>query len=220
MWADLLAAGAWSRGYKPMIISLEMSPEEQRERIYAMMSKGRFKISELSRGDIDLDDFRTWSGRTLADKHDFIIVSNTGVQTVTPNVIQAKIDTHKPDIVILDYMQLMMDNAKTQAMTPRMLNLSRELKLLAVSNDIPIVAITAVTDDEGDKRDAAPRLSQIAWSSGIEYDANLAIAIHRQDDTNVVEVIGRKNRNGSLFDFYFVVDFDAGVWEEKFFLDS
>lgn len=216
LFTALLAVKAWEQGYKPMIVSLEMSPEEQRERVYAMMSSGLFKTSDLSRGDISIDDFRAWSSKNLEDRNGFIVVSNKGHSVITPNVIQAKIDVHKPDIVICDYMQLMMDNAKTQAMTPRMLNLSRELKLLAVSNNIPVVAITAVTDEDGDKRDAPPMLSQIAWSSGIEYDANLAFAVHRHDDTNTVEIAGRKNRNGDLFNCLFTVNFDRGIWEESF----
>jgi replicative DNA helicase len=216
MWADALAHQAWKQGKHVMIISLEMSPEEQRERVYAMMSDGQFKISDLSRGDVAEDDFREFSRRKLSKGAKFTIVSSQGVTDVTPNLIQAKIDSHRPDLVILDYLQLMKDNAKTQQMTPRMLNLSREIKMLAVANNIPVVSITAVTDEDGDKRDAPPVLSQISWSSGIEYDANLAIAVHRHDDTDVVEVVCRKNRHGSLFDFGFEVDFNAGLWEEKF----
>lgn len=216
MWADLLAVNAWSQGKHPMIISMEMSPEEQRERIYAMMSHGKFAISDLSRGDIAEDDFREFGRRKLENSSKFTIVSSQGVSDITPNIVQAKIDTHRPDIVVLDYLQLMKDNAKTQQMTPRMLNLSREIKMLAVSNNIPIVSITAVTDEDGDKRDSPPVLSQISWSSGIEYDANLAIAVHRHDNSNIVEAVGRKSRHGDLFDFGFEVDFNRGVWEEKF----
>lgn len=215
-WAALLAVNAWMQGYKPMIVSLEMSPEEQMERIYALMGSGLFKASDLARGDINMDDFESFVKSTLNKKNGFIVVSSEGVSEVTPNTIQAKIDTHRPDMVVLDYLQLMKDNAKTQAMTPRMLNLSREVKMLAVSNAIPIVSITAVTDEDGDKRDSPPVLSQISWSSGIEYDANLAIAVHRHDDSNLVEVVCRKNRHGELFSFYFEVDIDLGKWIEKF----
>lgn len=218
MWTALLAVKAWEQGYKPMVISLEMSPEEYMERVYAMMSSGLFKISDLSRGDISLDNLHTWGKKKFSNSNDFIVVSNEGISEVTPNIIQAKIDVHRPDIVILDYLQLMKDNAKTQAMTPRMLNLSREVKMLAVSNAIPVVSITAVTDEDGDKRDTPPVLSQVSWSSGIEYDANLAIAVHRHDDSNLVELVARKNRHGELFDFYFSVSFNEGVWEEKFVL--
>lgn len=215
MWTLLLAVNAWAQGKKVMIVSLEMSPEEVRDRAYAMMSSGLFKISDLSRGDVQTDTFRTWAEKMMKDKTGFIVTSNEGVGQVTPNWVQAKHDTHRPDIIIADYAQLMTDNGKTAAMTPRMLNLSSEMKRLAMSNAVPVVLISAVTDEDGDKRDGPPLLSQIAWSSGIEYDANLVVAVHRHDDTNIVEVVARKSRHGDLFDFGFVVDFDAGIWEER-----
>jgi len=216
MWSALLAINAWLQGKKVMVVSLEMSPEEYRERVYAMMSEGMFSMSEMARGEVDPDDFRTWATKKFKDSADFVVVSNQGNAKVSPNTIQAKIDTHRPDVVILDYLQLMSDNAETQAMTPRMLNLSRECKLLAVSNGIPVIAITAVTDEDNDRRDGPPMLSQIAWSSGIEYDANLAIAIHLHDESNIVEIVGRKNRHGPLFGCYFSVDFNRGIWTETF----
>lgn len=216
MFSAFVAVQAWLQGYKVMIISLEMSPEEYRDRVYAMMSEGMFKISDLSRGDVDPDQFRTWASKKFKDAADFIVVSNEGASVVTPNLVQAKIDTHRPDLVVLDYLQLMQDNAKTQMMTPRMMNLSREIKLMAVSNSIPIISITAVTDEDNDKRDGPPMLSQISWSSAIEYDANLVMAVHRHDDTNSVEVVCRKNRNGDMFGVFYEVDFNAGVWVERF----
>lgn len=216
-FSELIAVKAWRQGYKPMIISLEMTPEEQMERIHGLMGEGTWKMSDLARGDVNLDDFRTWGKKQFRDSVDFVVPSLEGISELTPNHIQAKIDTHKPDIVIIDYLQLMKDNAKTQAMTPRMLNLSRELKMLATANGIPIVALTAVTDEDKDKRDGPPVLSQISWSSGIEYDANLAIAIHRVDDSNFVQCVCRKNRHGDLFSFTFDVDFNGGIWIEESF---
>jgi replicative DNA helicase len=193
-----------------------MTPEEYRERVYAMMSKGMFKMSNMARGEVDPDDFRTWAKKKFEGASDFIVVSNEGNSEVTPNVIQAKIDTHKPDLIILDYLQLMTDNGKSPTMTPRMLNLSREIKLLAVNNGVAIVSISAVTDEADDKRDAPPRLGQTAWSKGIEYDAHLVIAVHRHEGTDIVEIAGRKNRHGPLFSVFFQVDFDSGLWVEKF----
>jgi replicative DNA helicase len=214
--SELLAMKAWEQNYKPMIISLEMTPQEQMERIHGLMGSGMWKMSDLARGDINIDDFRTWGKKKFRDQNGFIVPSLEGIAELTPNHIQAKIDTHKPDIVVIDYLQLMKDNAKTQAMTPRMLNLSRELKMLATANNIPIIALTAVTDEDGDKRDGPPVLSQISWSSGIEYDANLAIAIHRIDDSDLVQCVCRKNRHGDMFSFHFEVDFNAGIWKESF----
>lgn len=210
----LLALKAWEQGFKPMIVSLEMTPEEVRERAYPMVANGMFKISDMARGDVDQDIFREWSKKKFQGMSDFIIVSNEGVNDVTPSFIEGKIDTYKPDLVILDYLQLMTDNANTQGMTPRMMMLSRELKLLAMRTAVPIVGITAVTDDDAGKRDAPPTMGQVAWSKAIEYDANLIFAVHRHEDTDSVEIVGRKNRHGPLFSFMFNVDIDAGKWEE------
>lgn len=216
MLSGLIGVNAWEQGKKVMVISLEMTPEEYRERIYTMKGRGQFRMSKLAVGDVDPDDFRTWGNKNLKDAPDFIVTSNEGVSVMTPNAIQAKIDLHKPDLVILDYLQLMSDNAQTGDMTKRMLNLSREIKLLATSNAVPIISITAVTDENNDKRDGPPLVSQISWSKGIEYDSNLIIAIHRHTDSNIVEVVCRKNRHGDMFSMFFEVDFDAGIWEEKF----
>lgn len=211
-----LAISAWEQGYKPMIISLEMTPEEVRERAYPMMSPGLFTINDMARGDIQVDDLHEFGRKKLENSNKFVVVSNQGVSDLTPNIIQGKIDTHKPDVVYVDYMQLMSDNDGTTQMTPRMMNLSRQLKLLAQSNNIPIVAITAVTDDEGGKREGPPTMGQVAWSKAIEYDANLILAVHKHDDTDVMEVVSRKNRHGNLFDFYLEVDINRGIWTEKF----
>lgn len=216
MWSALLGVNAWLRGYKVMVVSLEMSPEEYRERVYAMMSEGMFNISDLARGEVDTDDFRTWAKKKFEGATDFVIVSSEGNSEVTPNSIQAKIDTYRPQLVILDYDQLMSDNARSQDRTTRLTNLSREIKLLAVRNALPIVHISAVTDEKGDKRDGPPRLGQSSWAKALEYDANLVIAIHRYDDTNQVEVVIRKSRHGPLAACFFEADFRAGVWVERF----
>lgn len=216
MWSALLGVNAWLQKRKVMVISLEMTPEEYRERVYAMMSKGMFKMTDLSRGNVDPDDFRTWSKREFDGATDFIIISAEGNSDMSPSVVQSKIDTYRPDIVILDYMQLMSDNAHSTNMTEKLVNMSREIKLMATSNAIPIVAITAVTDEKDDKRDAPPRLGMSAWAKGMEYDFNLIVAVHRHTDTDTVEVVGRKNRHGPLFDCFFQVDFDSGLWVERF----
>lgn len=216
MLSGLFARNAWEQGNKVMVVSMEMTPEEYRERIYTMKGRGQFSMSRMQIGDIDPDDFRTWGTKSLKDLPEFIVTSNEGITSMTPNIIQGKIDMHKPDIVVLDYLQLMSDNAQTGDMTRRMMNLSREIKLLATSNNIPIISITAVTDEDNDKRDGPPVVSQISWSKAIEYDSNMIIAVHRHTDTNIVEIVCRKNRHGDLFSMYFEVDFDRGIWEEKF----
>jgi len=209
-----LACKAWEQGFKPMIVSLEMSPENMRDRIYTMLGSGMFRASDFSRGNINIDDFHNWAKKRFDDKNSFILVSNEGTNEVTPQTVQGKIDQHRPDLVILDYHQLFNDTKRSNSEVERNRNISREFKLLAVRNNIPVIDITAATMDDVSDQDAPPLLSQVAWSKAIEYDADMALAVHRHPDTNIIEVVSRKNRHGTNFAFYLDWDIDRGVVKE------
>ena len=212
--SSYLACKAWEQGFKPMIVSLEMTPENMRDRIYTMLGSGLFKASDFSKGNINLDDFDTWAKKKFTDTNGFILISQQGSGNVTPQTIQAKIDQHKPDIVILDYHQLFTDTNNSKAPTERNMNISREFKNLAVRNNIPVIDITAATMDDISNQEAPPLLSQVAWSKAIEYDADMAMAVHRTPDTNIIEVVSRKNRHGTEFDFFLDWDINRGIVKE------
>ncbi len=213
-FTSYLACKAWEQGFKPMIISLEMSPENMRDRIFTMLGSGIFRASDLSKGDISIDDFRSWGKKKFEGKNSFILISNEGTAEVTPATVQGKIDQHKPDLVILDYHQLFNDNKRSNSEVERNRNISREFKLLAVSNNIPVIDITAATADDISDQDNPPMMSQVAWSKAIEYDADMAMAIHRYPNTNMIEVISRKNRHGNDFNFYLDWDINRGIVKE------
>jgi replicative DNA helicase len=215
-FTSYLACKAWEQGFKPMIISLEMSPENMRDRIYTMLGSGLFKASDLSKGDINIDDFKSWGQKKFEGKNSFVLVSNEGTAEVTPATVQGKIDQHKPDLVILDYHQLFNDNKRSNSEVERNRNISREFKLLAVSNNIPIIDITAATADDISDQDNPPMMSQVAWSKAIEYDADMAMAIHRYPNTNLIEVVSRKNRHGHEFDFHLDWDINRGIIKELY----
>ena len=215
-FSSYLACKAWEQGFKPMIVSLEMTPENMRDRIYTMLGSGLFKSSDFARGSIDIEQFDDWGKKKFLDKNGFILVSNEGTGQVTPNTIQAKIDQHKPDIVIVDYHQLFADNNNSKAPTERNMNISREFKMLAMRNNIPVIDITAATAEETADHDSPPMLNQVAWSKAIEYDADMAMAVHRTPDTNIIEIVSRKNRHGTEFDFYLDWDLNRGIIQELY----
>ena len=213
-FTSYLACKAWEQGFKPMIVSLEMSPENMRDRIYTMMGSGLFRASDFAKGDVNVDTFRSWGQKRFENKNGFILVSNEGMGEVNANTIQSKIDQHKPDLVILDYHQLFSDNKRSSGATERNMNVSREFKMLAMTNNIPVIDITAATMDDITDQDAPPMLSQVAWSKAIEYDADMAIAIHKYTDTNMIEVVSRKNRHGMDFNVFLDWEINRGIIKE------
>jgi replicative DNA helicase len=150
------AVQAWKQGKSPLVISLEMSETEVRNRVFTIMGDGLWSHRKLSDGQIDIDDLKRWHKKDLSGKPEFHIISNDSGGDITPSVIRGKIDQYKPDLIIVDYLQLMSPNQKSDNETVRMKNLSRELKLLAISEEIPIIAISSATPDDVNKMMADP----------------------------------------------------------------
>ena len=215
-WLALyLAVQAWKRGKIPMILSLEMTEQEVRNRILTIIGNGRFSHRLMSAGRVTDEEFRSWAKEYLDGKQPFKIVSNDGGSEVNPNVVRSKIDQYKPDVVIIDYLQLMQDNSGTSSNeTVKIKNLSRELKLLAISEQIPVIAIASATPDDASDLESVPQLGQVAWSRQIAYDADWVLAMGRRQNSDALECAFRKNRHGFLGDFIMQVDFDKGKFDE------
>lgn len=212
-----LAYRAWLMGKKPLVISLEMTESEVRNRAYTIMGQGLWSHKHLSAGDIDIDDFKRWAASHLEGKPPFHIVSSDGSGEVTPSVIRGKIDQYVPDIVFVDYIQLMGSNQRTDNEVVKIKSISRELKLLAIAEEIPIVAIASATPDDVTDMSSPPALGQVAWSKQLSYDSDWVLALGRETNSDVISCVFRKNRNGFLGEFLVQVDFDSGRFRYKDF---
>jgi len=215
-WLSLyFAVQAWKQGKSPLVISLEMSETEVRNRVFTIMGEGLWSHRKISNGEMDLDDLKRWHQGHIKDKPPFRIVSNDTGGDITPSVLRGKMDQYKPDFVIVDYLQLMSPNQKSDNETVRMKNLSRELKLMAISEEVPIIAISSATPDDVTKLETVPTLGQTAWSRQIAYDSDWVLALGRGANSDVIECVFRKNRHGFMGDFFIQVDFDKGHYRYK-----
>ena len=220
-WLSLyFAVQAWKQGKSPMVVSLEMSETEVRNRVFTIMGEGLWSHRKLSNGQVEIQDLKNWHEKNVKGRPEFHIISNDTGGDVTPSVLRGKIDQYRPDFVIVDYLQLMSPNQKSDNETVRMKNLSRELKLMAISEEVPIIAISSATPDDVTKLDTVPTLGQTAWSRQIAYDADWVMALGRGANSDVIECVFRKNRNGFMGEFLVQVDFDRGWYKYKDFEDS
>lgn len=212
-----LAINAWEQGYSPLIINLEMTPEELRHRILFLISQ--YSMDDLVRAQIDPEAFTMWAKEYMEGKVAFHLVGNQGYGSFTTDMVAGKIEQYKPDIVFLDYMQLFTDRAQSAQEVSRAKNTARELKELAMATDTPIVVVSAVTGKDKKERLVPPSIAQVAWSSEIEYAANLAFAVHTYRDPITQEngntqILLLKNRHGKLATFDVKMDLDNGIIEE------
>ena len=210
-----LAVQAWRNGKTPLIVSLEMTEEEVRNRVFTIIANGYFSHRKLSAGRIDIEDFKRWHKQTFEGKPPIHIISSIGSTSVTPSLIQGKIHQYRPDAVFLDYLNLMESNQKADSETVKMKQLSQQCKMLAVSEKVPLIAISSATPDSATDMQSAPTMGQVSWSRQVSYDADWMVAIGREDNSPVMEIVFRKNRHGELGEFALVAEFDKGMFGYK-----
>jgi replicative DNA helicase len=213
--AALLSCNAHDHEYIPMYCSLEMNAAKVRDRVFTIKGSGIFTNSSLSLGDISTDSFRDFRAKQEGKK-EFIVITNEGGQELTPNLVEAKIDQHDARLVIVDYAQLASDNANSENMTQRMMNQSTQYKRLAVKKKVTIIVISSATAEGVAAVDAPPMVEQVAWSRQLAYDADLAISVHKYNESNLIDIVCRKNRNGPLFAGMLDWDINNGIVKEHF----
>jgi replicative DNA helicase len=215
--ARLFAVNAWKAGYRPLIISLEMNKKQEGQRLDTLLNNGggHFTNTDLIKANPSIvPTYEKWAESTFEGKHPIHLVTSEGLETADQNMVQAKIDQYNPDLVILDYHGLFDDASGARNETEKAKNLSKAFKRIAVKNNVPIIDVAAVTMSDG-HGDRPPELEEVAWSKQLAYDADLVLAIHREFNSDVFQVVSRKVRRASHFGFYLRWNLETGEWREE-----
>ena len=215
--ARLFAVNAWKAGYRPLIISLEMNKMQEGQRLDTLLNngEGHFTNSDLVRANPEIvSSYEKWAKETFDGKHSIHLVTSEGLETADQNMVQAKIDQYHPDMVILDYHGLFDDSSGAKNETEKAKNLSKAFKRMAVKNGIPIIDVAAVTMADGHS-ERPPELEEVAWSKQLAYDADLVLAIHREYNSDLFQVVSRKVRRSTHFGFYLRWNLETGKWAEE-----
>lgn len=215
--ARLFAVNAWRAGYRPMIISLEMNKMQEGQRLDTLLNNGEgyFTNTDLIKANNHIvPTYEKWAEKTFSGKHPIYLVTSEGLETADQNMVQAKIDQYQPDMVILDYHGLFDDASGAKNETEKAKNLSKAFKRMAVKNNIAIIDVAAVTMSDGHS-ERPPELEEVAWSKQLAYDADLVLAIHREYNSDLFQVISRKVRRATHFGFYLRWNLETGKWAEE-----
>jgi replicative DNA helicase len=114
------------------------------------------------------------------------------------------------DLIIVDYMQLMMGHGRFDNRTQEVSQISRGLKLLAKELKVPIVALSQLSRQPEQRKGELrkPQLADLRDSGSIEQDADVVVFLYREElydrDTErkgIADVIIAKQRNGPTGDF-------------------
>jgi len=106
------------------------------------------------------------------------------------------------DLVIVDYLQLMSGDSRTDNRVQEVTNISRNLKVLAKELNVPVLAAAQLSRAVEHREGKKPQLSDLRESGSLEQDADIVMFIHRDVDNpeeaknNEAKMIVAKHRNG------------------------
>jgi replicative DNA helicase len=187
------------------IFSLEMSNEQVVQRLIAQetgIDSQRLRNGKLEEHEHDLF---VHSIEVFSDTH--IYLDDT--PAITPLQLRTKCRRlHMEfglDLVIIDYLQLMGGDTRTDNRVQEVSYISRNLKVLARELNVPVLAAAQLSRAVEQRSDKRPVLSDLRESGSLEQDADIVMFIYRPDqyekDTvkqNVAEIIVAKHRNGPV----------------------
>ena len=195
-------------GIPTLFLSLEMSEEELLKRMMANMAEVNLSKIRLERPD-DKEMERLSKSRALLELMPFYFqsISSLSVAEVKAKARQVDIMTKgNLGLIAVDYIQLMGDSTNTTANRNDVVGaLSRGLKEVAMSMDIPVLALCQLNREIERRENKKPLLSDLRDSGTLEQDASIIMFLYREflynnkeEDRNKLEVHIAKHRNGPL----------------------
>ncbi len=107
------------------------------------------------------------------------------------------------DLVIVDYLQLMSGDTRTENRVQEVSYISRYLKVLARDLNVPVMAAAQLSRAVEQRQDKTPVLSDLRESGSLEQDADIVMFINRPEQMkeesplhNLAKLIVAKHRNG------------------------
>lgn len=184
---------------KVAIFSLEMSCEQLVSRMLA--SEGLIDSYKMRKGNLDNDDWGKLARAAGVLAETDILIDDTSGISVTG--MRAKLRRVKNlGLVVIDYLQLMQSDKRSDNRVQEVSDISRNLKLLAKELEVPVITCAQLSRTS-EKENKKPVLSDLRDSGAIEQDADTIMFLSRDyykndpDKENVADCIIAKNRHGS-----------------------
>lgn len=183
------------------IFSLEMANEQVAQRLLAQETG--IDAQRLRTGQLREDDWPLFTQAIQVYSDTRIFLDDT--PAITPLQLRTKCRRlHMDeglDLIIVDYLQLMTGDTRTDNRVQEVSSISRNLKALARELEVPVLAAAQLSRAVEQRADKRPVLSDLRESGSLEQDADIVMFIYQPEDEakeNVREIIVAKHRNGPV----------------------
>jgi replicative DNA helicase len=202
-----MAENAVIRGELPVLVfSLEMPADSLILRM--LSSLGNINQSKIRSGQLEDDDWpRLTSAVTMLNDRPLFVDDSGGL---TPNELRSRSrrvarEFGQLGLIVVDYLQLMQVPGNVENRATEISEISRMLKGIAKEFNCPLIAGSQLNRGLEQRHDKRPIMSDLRESGAIEQDADVIIAIYRDEvyhedspDKGVAEAIILKQRNGPI----------------------
>jgi len=190
-------------GQRVAFFSLEMSNEQVVQRLIS--SETGIDAQRLRRGEIEQDEWGRFMKATndLAETY-FYIDDTPGASALELRTKARRLHAEVGiDLMVVDYLQLMRGDYRSENRVQEISSISRALKALARELNVPVLALSQLSRSVESRSDKRPILSDLRESGALEQDADVVMFIYRDemynDNTewpNIADIMVAKHRNG------------------------
>jgi replicative DNA helicase len=182
---------------------MEMSNEQLVQRLISQETG--IDAQRLRLGKLEGNEWNLFAEAVESLGQTHIFLDDT--PSITPTQMRAKCRRlhleHRLDLIIVDYLQLMVSDYRTDNRVQEVSYISRNLKALARELNVPVLAAAQLSRAVEQRSDKRPVLSDLRESGSLEQDADIVMFIYREDKDNpdsvmrnVAEIMVSKHRNG------------------------
>ena len=201
---NIAAQSAVKANASVMIFSLEMSQEQLGQRLISMQAM--VASEKLKKGTLERQD---WDKINVAldqlNETKIVIDDTPGITVMEMRNKCRRLKAEQGlDLIVIDYLQLMTYEGRTDNRQQEVSALSRHLKLLAREMDCPVIVLSQLSRAPEQRQDKRPMLSDLRESGSIEQDADIVIFLYRDayyndnsEKPGICEVNLAKHRSGS-----------------------
>lgn len=161
------------QGKRVLTCSAEMPAEDYMDRGFACRSQ--IDLTAITTGNIGDGQ---WEPLIDAASMSATLKGGFLTDTMTVEELRGIVEADPPDLLIVDYLQLMETRKHTDSETVRVSNMSTALKRLALDCNIPVLTLSQLARQDDGRAALMPKLKDLKGSGSVEQDADKVIFLH------------------------------------------
>ena len=192
---NIATKAARQLGKTVCVFSLEMSAEQLVLRM--MSSEAKIDSKILRSGRLQQENWQALAVAANSLSECNILIDDTAGMSVT--MMKSRLRRIKNlGLVVIDYLQLMQAETRTDNRANEVGEISRGIKLMAKEFGVPVLTCAQLNRAVEARKEGVPQLSDLRDSGSIEQDADSVMFLHRKEGEDMkVQVVIAKNRHGA-----------------------